>query len=80
MHCAPLQAACAVVLLAGLPARVARLQKEIAWILKRPETSSRIAHEGSHAVGNTASEFSQTIRAESAKWSALIRKAAIRAE
>jgi tripartite-type tricarboxylate transporter receptor subunit TctC len=61
-------------------ARVSRLQKEIAWVLTQPDTASRIAAEGSHAVGNTAAEFTHMIRAESAKWSDLIQKAGIRAE
>ena len=60
--------------------RVARLQKEIAWVLTQPDTASRIANEGSLAVGNTAPEFVQLIRAEITKWSALIQKTGIRAE
>lgn len=62
------------------PARVARLQKEIAAILTAPEIAERIANEGSLAVGNTAAEFGQLIAAEEGKWRALIRQAGIRAE
>ena len=61
-------------------ARVSTLQKEIAWVLSQPETANRIAAEGSHAVGNTAAEFERTIRAETAKWRALIAKAGVRGE
>ena len=61
-------------------ARVSRLQKEIAWVLTQPDTANRIAAEGSHAVGNTASEFARMIGAETTKWSALIQKTGIRAE
>lgn len=60
--------------------RLSRLQKEIAWVLTQPDTASRIAAEGSHAVGNTASEFAEMIRAEMSKWTALIQKTGIRAE
>ena len=61
-------------------ARVSRLQREIAWVLTQPDTASRIAAEGSRAVGNTASELAHIIRIESAKWSGLIKKTGIRAE
>jgi tripartite-type tricarboxylate transporter receptor subunit TctC len=62
------------------PARVRRIQQEIAAILTAPEMAGRIANEGSLAVGNTAAEFSRRIAAESGKWRALIRQAGIRAE
>jgi tripartite-type tricarboxylate transporter receptor subunit TctC len=66
---------------AGTPtARVERLQKEIAAVLRQPETAAKIAAEGSNAVGNTAREFAQMIMAESAKWRDLIQKTGIRAE
>jgi tripartite-type tricarboxylate transporter receptor subunit TctC len=60
--------------------RVARLQSDIAAALAAPETASRIAAEGSHAVGDTASEFARVIASEKAKWSALIRQADIHGE
>jgi tripartite-type tricarboxylate transporter receptor subunit TctC len=61
-------------------ARLSRLQIEIAATLTSPETAKRIASEGSHAVGNTSSEFRQMIIAESGKWRELIHKAGIRGE
>jgi tripartite-type tricarboxylate transporter receptor subunit TctC len=66
---------------ARTPARfVARLQTEIAGALASPDTSSRIANEGSNAVGNTAAEFAQVVAAEKTKWSVLIQQAGIRGE
>ena len=61
-------------------ARLSRLQTEIAATLTTPETARRIASEGSHAVGNTSSEFREMIVAESAKWRELIQKAGIKGE
>ena len=61
-------------------ARVARLQSEIAAILKSPEMSARIAQEGSRAVGNTGAEFARVIESESGKWRQLIAQAGIKAE
>lgn len=60
--------------------RVARLQKEIVWVLTQPDTQARIASEGSHAVGNASLQFAHMIRAEMTKWSGLIRTAGIRTE
>ena len=62
------------------PARLERLQKEIAWVLTQADTAARIASEGSQAVGNTSSEFAQVMKAESARWTRLIREAGIRSE
>lgn len=60
--------------------RLSRLQTGIAATLTAPETARRIASEGSHAVGNTSSEFRRMIVAESAKWRELIQKAGIKGE
>ena len=66
---------------ARTPARfVTRLQTEIAGALASPDTASRIANEGSNAVGNTAAEFAQVVAAEKTKWSVLIQQAGIRGE
>lgn len=66
---------------ARTPARfTSRLQTEIAGALASPDMASRIASEGSHAVGNTAAQFAQVVGAERAKWSVLIKQAGIRGE
>jgi tripartite-type tricarboxylate transporter receptor subunit TctC len=66
---------------ARTPAAVtARLQSEIAWVLRQPETESRIAAEGSHAVGNASSEFAKMMTAETARWRTVIQAAQIHAE
>ncbi len=61
-------------------ARLARLQSEIAAILKSPEMSARIAQEGSRAVASTGTEFARVIEMESSKWRQLIAQAGIKAE
>ncbi|MGZ8229355.1 MAG: Bug family tripartite tricarboxylate transporter substrate binding protein [Burkholderiales bacterium] len=62
------------------PARIARLQKEIAAVLTHPDMAKRIASEGSLAVGNTGPEFAKVIATEAGKWRALVKQVGIRAE
>lgn len=57
---------------------VARLQGEIAAVMKSPAMAQRIAAEGSRALGNTPAEFSVSIRREVDKWRKVIAQAQIK--
>jgi len=57
---------------------IARLNKEIAAILKTPEIQKRFAGEGLIPGGGTPEELGAFLRAELAKWGALIKEAGIR--
>ena len=57
-----------------------KLNKEIVRILHSPEVQSRLAADGSEAVGNTPEQFGAHIKSEVAKWAKVINEAGIRAE
>jgi tripartite-type tricarboxylate transporter receptor subunit TctC len=57
---------------------VARLQREIAAVLKSPAMAQRFAAEGTRAIGSEPAQFSASIRRETEKWRALIAQANIR--
>ena len=57
---------------------VARLNKEIVEILRLPEVASRLAADGSEAVGSTPQQFGDHIRLEVAKWARLTKQMNIR--
>ncbi len=59
---------------------IERLQREIAAIVKQPEVQARFAELGIEAVGGTSAEFGAHIKAETAKWSAVVRDAGIQPE
>lgn len=66
---------------AGTPAEiVARLNSEIVRALKTREAQELFAAQGSEVVGDTPEEFAMFIRAEHARWGALIRQVGIKAE
>ena len=66
---------------AGTPAPlVARLQREIAAILRNPGDAKHMIAEGSEAVGNSPAEFARVMQREHSDWNALIRSANIRAD
>ena len=65
---------------ATAPQIVARVQREIAAIMREPEQAQRMAAEGSQAVVNSPAEFARVLRSEYAAWGAVIRNANIRAE
>jgi tripartite-type tricarboxylate transporter receptor subunit TctC len=70
-----------VVAPAGLPKPlIARLNREIADILRSPEVRDRLAADGSEPVGSTSEAFGLHIRSEVAKWRRLIAETGIRAE
>jgi tripartite-type tricarboxylate transporter receptor subunit TctC len=52
--------------------------REVSAILKQPEVSARIIHEGGFPGGNTPQEFAQNIRSDIAKWAKVIKEANIK--
>ena len=58
---------------------VDKLQKEIAARLLVPETRESLASQGAEPVASTPEQFAAFIRAEMAKWSAVIKKAGLEA-
>jgi tripartite-type tricarboxylate transporter receptor subunit TctC len=59
---------------------VARLHSEISAVLATAEIRKRFEAEGAEAVSMSAADFAKYIRAETAKWSRVVREAKIRAE
>jgi tripartite-type tricarboxylate transporter receptor subunit TctC len=59
---------------------VARINAETVKILARPDVKDKLAQEGSEATPGSPQQFAAHIRAEHAKWGALIREANIRIE
>lgn len=57
---------------------IAKLSKEIANILRQPETKNRLSADGSEPVGSTPEQFGAHIRSEVAKWGKLTREIGIR--
>lgn len=65
----------------GMPAdAVARINAEAQKILARADVKEKLAHEGSEPTPGTPQQFAAHIKAEHAKWGALIREANIRIE
>jgi len=60
--------------------RINRLNAEIVRALKSPESIAWYAAQGGEVVGDQPEEFAAFIRAEHAKWGAIIREAGIRAD
>ena len=66
---------------AGTPPEiVARLQAEVAKVLRQPEVRERLAALGAEPIGSTPQEFGAFVRAEHARWSNVIREKGIRSE
>ena len=66
---------------AGTPHEiVARLQAEVAKVLRLPEVRERLAGLGADGVGSTPEEFAAFVRAEHARWGKVIREKGIRSE
>jgi tripartite-type tricarboxylate transporter receptor subunit TctC len=61
-------------------ALVERLSKEIARAMHSPELAKRLAADSSEAVGSSPAEFAAHVRAETARWSSIIKQAKIRPE
>lgn len=66
---------------AGMPQEiVSRLNAEVVKQVARKDVQDKLASEGSLAVTGTPAQFAEFIRAEHAKWGALIREAQIKLE
>jgi tripartite-type tricarboxylate transporter receptor subunit TctC len=59
---------------------VARMQQEIAKVVRIPEVKQKLLEQGADVVGNTPAELDATVKAELKKWAALIQQAGIRLE
>jgi tripartite-type tricarboxylate transporter receptor subunit TctC len=59
---------------------VDRLQRDIAAVLKEPETRERFAVLGNEPVGNTPDEYAAQIKADLAQWGEIVKRAKIRIE
>jgi len=71
----------AVVVPFGTPKDIiAQLHRLMAGILKQPDVKEKLAAMASEAIGNTPEECNEFFKAESAKWSKVIKSAAIRAD
>jgi tripartite-type tricarboxylate transporter receptor subunit TctC len=57
---------------------VARLQQEIARVVRIPEVKQKLLEQGADAVGNTSAELDRTVKAELKKWATLIQQAGIK--
>lgn len=57
---------------------VAKLHAEIVKILARPEVKERMLAVGFEPIGDPPDKFAAYLRAEVAKWSKVVREAAIR--
>ena len=66
---------------AGTPAAVvSKLNAEINRILQLPEVKASLANDGAEPAGGTPAQMTESARAESAKWSKLIRELNIAAD
>ena len=66
---------------AGIPAALlARLNAEIAGILREPETAKRLAAEGAEPWPMSSAEFAKLLASEVEKWTRVARETGIRAE
>jgi tripartite-type tricarboxylate transporter receptor subunit TctC len=62
------------------PAIVERLNKEILKVLQVPEIRARLNEQGIETVGNTPAQFAAHIRAETDKWTRVVKAANIEAQ
>jgi tripartite-type tricarboxylate transporter receptor subunit TctC len=66
---------------AGTPKQIiVRLNAELVKILRTPEAREWFATQGVEPVGDTPEEFAAYIKAEHAKWGAIIRAAGMKGE
>ncbi len=66
---------------AGTPPDIlAKLNREIAGILKNPEMRARLIAQGAEPVGNTQAEFAAFLKTETVKWGKLVRDSGARSE
>lgn len=62
------------------PAIIAKLNGEIAHVLKSQTTQKRMSSEGAQTVTMTQEQFGRHIAAETAKWARVVKEAGIRSE
>ncbi len=62
------------------PQIVARMQQEIAKVVRMPEVKQKLLEQGADGVGNASAELDQTVKSELKKWAALIQQAGIKLE
>jgi len=66
---------------AGTPREiVARLQAELAKMLRQPEVATRLTNDGTVIVGSSPRDFAAFLRTEHERWAKVVRQAGIRAE
>ena len=66
---------------AGLPREIAaKLQTEIARILKEPAMREKFIQQGADPVGNTPDEFGQYMKDETAKWANIVKVSGAKAD
>jgi tripartite-type tricarboxylate transporter receptor subunit TctC len=66
---------------AGMPREMAaKLQAEVARILKIPEIRDKLIQQGADPVGSTPDEFAAYIRAETAKWAKVVKASGAKAD
>ena len=66
---------------AGTPPDIlARLNREIAGILRNPEMRTRLIGLGAEPIGNTQAEFAAFLKTEAVKWGKLVRDSGARSE
>ncbi|HEV7820475.1 MAG TPA: tripartite tricarboxylate transporter substrate binding protein [Burkholderiales bacterium] len=71
----------ALVAPAGTPRPVIeKLNAEVARVLKTPEMKEKMAGLGADVVANSADQFAQYLREETAKWSKIVRDAGLKLE
>ncbi len=65
----------------GTPAAIiARLQTQIAKILRTPEVGDRLTSEGADVGGDSPAEFAAFVKSESAKWAKVVKISGVRAD
>jgi tripartite-type tricarboxylate transporter receptor subunit TctC len=70
-----------IVVPAGTPrAVIERLHREISAALKDPAIAQRMTGAGLDPIGDTPQQFARYLKAEAAKWGALVKSAGIKAE
>lgn len=59
---------------------IERLHREISAVLRQPDMAKHLAADGAEAIGTTPKEFTAHIKAETGKWSQVIREAGIKGD
>jgi tripartite-type tricarboxylate transporter receptor subunit TctC len=59
---------------------IARIHADVVKVLQNPGVAGQLSAMGATVIGNTPEQFGAALRADSAKWGALIRETGIRAE